>query len=64
MFTDTKAHIFAITSDTDILKLPYVKDAIIYPATSGLQSHLFQYPALIDLIVSQYLSISKQNREL
>lgn len=63
MFKETKARIFAITSDTEIFKLPYVKDAIIYPETSGLQSHLFQYPALIDLIVSQYLLLSQNNRD-
>lgn len=60
IFSDTKAYVFAITSDKNILDLPHVDDAIIYPKGTGMQDHTYIYPVLIDLIVSQY-RIAKQN---
>ncbi len=53
-FTDSKAKIIAITSDTDILNLEYVDDAIIYPRSFGFQTHNILYQILFDIITARY----------
>lgn len=61
-FEHTKAKNFTITSDKNILNLDYVKDALIYFESSGLQTHYILYQILFDLIVTRYRAKVIENK--
>lgn len=55
-FHDTKAKIFAITSDKTILNLEHVDDALIYPKNDTIETHNILYQIIFDIIIARYRS--------
>lgn len=53
-FQNTKAKIFAITSDKTVLKLPHVDDALIYPRNDKIETHNIIYQIIFDIIIARY----------
>lgn len=53
-FAHSKAKIMAITSDTNLVRLDYINDAIVFPHQTDIQTHAFLYQIIMDLIVARY----------
>ncbi len=54
IFAQTKATVIVISANAEVVNLPFVNDAIIFPHQSGIQTHSFIYQIIMDLIVSRY----------
>lgn len=54
VFEHTKARIVAITSNPQVAALPFVKNAILFPHLTNIQTHAFSYQIITDLIVMRY----------
>lgn len=54
IFSQTKAKIIVITSNPNVLKLPFVSEAIIFPHQTKYQTHAIMYQIITDMIVSRY----------
>lgn len=62
-FSQTKAKIIVITSNPNVLELPFVDEAIIFPHQTNYQTHSIMYQIITDMIISRYRYF-KSNKNL
>ncbi|SEN93683.1 transcriptional regulator, RpiR family [Amphibacillus marinus] len=58
-FSQTKAKVIVLSANPEVLTLPFVSDAIIFPHQTNYQTHAVMFQIITDLIIARYRYLNK-----